>query len=252
MRISKGDLRRIQKGLRDYDLAREELLELSRAAIRLSGQSIMRVHRGNPKGAEGLAEEARGLIGAIDGLLKENPILNRFVHALVAQQEYAEARCLLSAVGDGRLPSLREVVVGPMPYILGLLDLIGELRRNALDRLKEGRLGEAEEVLRAIEAIYEDLLSLDHTPAVPTFRKKMDVARKLIELTRSDIIAESRRASLEGAIRGLESELGRLGEGGLAVRSRKAGRGRVPRVSASAPSRRPAPSRAHRQRSVHS
>jgi predicted translin family RNA/ssDNA-binding protein len=53
MRISKSDLKRIQREIRDYDLAREKLLELSRAAARLSGQSIMRVHRGDPRGAAG-------------------------------------------------------------------------------------------------------------------------------------------------------------------------------------------------------
>ncbi|MEM2881946.1 MAG: translin family protein [Candidatus Bathyarchaeia archaeon] len=209
MRISRGDLRRIQKEIRDYDLAREKLLELSRTATRISSQSIMRVHRGDPEGAMGLAEEARGLIKAIGELLKENPVLNQLGYALVAQQEYAEARCLLSILSEGRLPSLREVGVGSMPYVLGLLDLIGELRRNALDKLRDGRLEEAEGILETIEGIYEDLLSLDHTPAVPTFRKKMDVARKLIELTRGDMISESKRASLEGAIRDLKSELDR-------------------------------------------
>jgi translin len=150
--------------------------------------------------------------------------LNQLGYALVAQQEYAEARCLLSIVTQGRLPSLREVGVGPMPYILGLLDLIGELRRNALDKLRDGRLKEAEAILEGIEGIYEDLLSLDHTPAVPTFRKKMDVARRLIELTRGDIISESKRASLEKAIRDLRAELDRLGgrkgpNGGRGLRS---------------------------------
>jgi translin len=224
MRISKSDLKRIQREIRNYDLAREKLLELSRAAARLSGQSIMRVHRGDPRGAAGLAEEAGGFIKAIEELLKENPILNQLGYALVAQQEYAEARCLLSIVTQGRLPSLREVGVGPMPYILGLLDLIGELRRNALDKLRDGRLKEAEAILEGIEGIYEDLLSLDHTPAVPTFRKKMDVARRLIELTRGDIISESKRASLEKAIRDLRAELDRLGgrkgpNGGRGLRS---------------------------------
>ncbi|MEM3462642.1 MAG: hypothetical protein QXJ15_03125 [Candidatus Bathyarchaeia archaeon] len=213
MRISRGDLRRIQKEIRDYDLSREKLLELSRTATRLSGQSIIRVHRGDFKGAVGLVEEARGLIKAIEELLRENPILNQLGYALVAQQEYAEAICLLSILSEGRLPSLREVGVGSMPYVLGLLDLIGELRRNALDKLRDGRLEEAEGILETIEGIYEDLLSLDHTPAVPTFRKKMDVARRLIELTRSDIISESKRASLERVIRDLKSELDRWAKG---------------------------------------
>ncbi|MEM3440548.1 MAG: translin family protein, partial [Candidatus Bathyarchaeia archaeon] len=122
MRISRGDLRRIQKEIRDYDLAREKLLELSRTATRISSQSIMRAHRGDPEGAMGLAEEARGLIKAIGELLKENPVLNQLGYALVAQQEYAEARCLLSILSEGRLPSLREVGVGSMPDVLGLLD----------------------------------------------------------------------------------------------------------------------------------
>ncbi len=224
MRISRKDLGRIQEDIRDYDLAREKLLELSRGAAKLSGQSIMRAHRGDLQEAMSLAEEAHGLIKAIEDLLRKNPILNQLGHALVAQQEYAEARCLLAIVSGGGLPSLKEVGVGSMPYVLGLLDLIGELRRSALDKLRDGRLKEAEGILETIESVYEDLLSLDHTQAVPTFRKKMDVARKLIELTRSDIIWEFKRASLEGAIRDLRSELDRLAKGPRLSHAEKRGR----------------------------
>jgi len=58
-----------------------------------------------------------------------------------------------------------------------------------------------------MEVIFEDLLSLDRTSIIPTFRRKMDVAKKLVEATRADVIADIRRASLEKAMKNLEKRI---------------------------------------------
>jgi predicted translin family RNA/ssDNA-binding protein len=53
----------------------------------------------------------------------------------------------------------------------------------------------------ALEGIYEELYSIDHTAIIPNFRHKMDIARKIIETTRGDVVTEVRRLSLENALR---------------------------------------------------
>jgi translin len=105
------------------------------------------------------------------------------------------------------MTSLREVGVEPVPYILGVLDLIGELRRLTLNRLRNGMTSEAEKTLRTMEELYENVLSLDHTAIIPTFRVKADAARRIIESTRGDVITEVRRVSLEKAIRSLQDQI---------------------------------------------
>ena len=54
--------------------------------------------------------------------------------------------------------------------------------------------------LDAMEGVYDDLQTLEHTSIVPTFRVKMDAARRIIETTRGDVVTEVRRFSLEQAL----------------------------------------------------
>ncbi len=97
----------------------------------------------------------------------------------------------------------------PVPYILGILDLIGELRRVTLNHLRRGKGNEADKTLKVMEELYEAVLTLDHTAIVPTFRVKADAARRIIESTRGDVITEIRRMSLEEAIRDLHDDVKR-------------------------------------------
>ena len=62
--------------------------------------------------------------------------------------------------------------------------------------------------MHLIEGIYEDLQGLEHTGIVPTFRVKMDAARRIIETTRGDVVTEVRRYSLEKALGRLEKRIG--------------------------------------------
>ncbi|MEM3653977.1 MAG: haloacid dehalogenase, partial [Candidatus Bathyarchaeia archaeon] len=104
-----------------------------------------------------------------------------------------------------KLIPYKDLKVNSISYILGLLDLIGELKRMILDLLRKENIKDAESLLGLMEKIYEDLASLDHTYFIQTFRRKLDVARKLIEMTRGDVISNARKISLEKAINELKS-----------------------------------------------
>ena len=93
-------------------------------------------------------------------------------------------------------------------YVLGLLDAVGEFRRMALNCLRRGEVRKAEKLLGAMEGIYDDLQGLEHTSIIPTFRVKMDAARRIIESTRGDVVTEVRRFSLEEALNRLDKRLG--------------------------------------------
>ncbi|MFH0847989.1 MAG: translin family protein [archaeon] len=183
------------------------MLDRSRLLIRLSGWSIVQVHRGELKKAAATLKEAQESLGQIHLLLQRNPELGNAGNVRVAEQEYTEARCLYILVRSGKLPSIKQIQVESTSYILGLLDLIGELRRLTLNHLRRGRGIEAEKSFAIMEQMYEDLLSLDHTAIVPTFRNKADNARRIIESTRGDVVTEIRRLSLERAIKRLEKRL---------------------------------------------
>jgi translin len=95
--------------------------------------------------------------------------------------------------------------VPPIDYVLGLADVIGELRRKALDMLRKGNLMMAEKCLLFMEQVYGELMAMDDAyMLVPGLRRKSDVARHVIEATRGDLTIESGRERLERSIKRLE------------------------------------------------
>jgi translin len=205
--LSKTELNRLQQRLTEHDRTRERLLELTRKTARLASWAIIQIHREQTFKAERTLKDAEDAIAQIRRLLGERSEFNQAGYVTVAFQEFAEAKILFSFASRQELLSQREVGVDWMPYLLGLLDFIGELRRMAMDQLKAGKLKESQRTFESMEATFEDLLSLDRTSIIPTFRRKMDVAKKLVEATRADVIADTRRVSLEKAIKNLEKRM---------------------------------------------
>ncbi len=201
------ELKKIQDDLRKYDQAREKVFELSRLVTRLCGWSIIQTHRSELQKARSTLEEARKSLKQVNTSVAKYPELKNAGSVRVAEQEYAEALGLYDLVTTKKMPSLKKTGVESSSYLLGLLDLIGELRRLTLNHLRAGRGTQAEETLTTMEHLYENLLSLDHTAIIPTFRNKSDNARRIIESTRGDVVTEMRRLSLEHAIRSLEEKL---------------------------------------------
>lgn len=205
--LSKTELAKLQQKLTEYDRTRERLLELTRKTTRLAGWAIIQTHREQTSKAKATLRDAEENIAQMRDLLDQNSEFKQVGYVIVAFQEFAEAKLLYNFVNRRKLLSQREVGVGWMPYLLGLLDFVGELRRMTMDQLKAGKLKDAQGTFESMEAIFEDLLMLDRTSIVPTFRRKMDVAKKLIEATRTDVIADIRKVSLEKAIRNLEKRM---------------------------------------------
>lgn len=211
MSISSRDLKRIQTDLTGFDEVREKVFEASRTATRLSGWSIVQMHRNDMENAEKSLKEAKETLTRIRDLVKKKSELGHLGGVLVAYQEYVEAALLHGLLKERRVASLKEIGVESMPYILGVLDLIGELRRVALNHLRRGNGNEADKTLKTMEELYENLMSLDHTAIVPTFRVKADATRRIIESTRGDVITEIRRMSLEESIRSLHNDIRKKG-----------------------------------------
>jgi len=205
--LAKSELAGLQQELTEYDKTRERLLELTRNTVRLASWAIIQIHREQIPKAKTTLKEADESIAQIRDLLNEHAEFKQAGYVVVAFQEFSEAKVLLSYASRKKLPSQREVDVNWMPYVLGLLDLIGELRRMTMDQLKAGMPREAQGTFESMEALFEDLLSLDRTSIVPTFRRKMDVAKKLVEATRADVVADIRRSSLEKTMKNLEKRM---------------------------------------------
>jgi len=207
-------LGKAQEEIREAYEQRNDLMRAVRRTTKLAKRAIFSIHKGQLDEARKLLDEAREELAEMRAFLDERPDVAGINALGPAYQEYSEAEILLAIVSGSDIPKPDELGVPPGHFVLGLADVIGELRRRALDALKSGRLEEAEGCLELMEEIYMELISLDEAQAILSeLRRKCDIARRLIEATRGDISMEARRRSLEEALERLEGLLRELGGG---------------------------------------
>ena len=194
-------LERIREELLERDKHRQEIQLATRRVTRLSKQAIFQTHRDDLEKAEETLREAEGILREIKRLTEDYPALFYTSSVDLAFQEYAEAMIFLNLVRGSSIPSFEDINVPMIPYVLGLADVIGELRRRSLEFLRRDRIDEAEECLNLMETIFEGIIDLEEIQIlIPGLRRKCDTARRVIEATRADVTIESGRVSLERCI----------------------------------------------------
>ena len=201
-------LKKIREELAKKDKSRQEIQIATRRATRLSKQAIFQIHKANLEKAKETLREAKKILEEIESITKDYPDLFYMGSVDSAFQEYAEANILLGLIEESRFLSFEELKVPMASYVLGLADVIGELRRRALESLRKGGMNEAEECLRLMEAIYEEIINLEEIQfLVSGLRRKCDTGRRIIEATRADLTIESGRISLGRQITELRKRL---------------------------------------------
>lgn len=198
-------LDRIQAELKRKEEVKDELRQNMRKATRLSKQAILFTHQERFDDARELLKEAAELLAKLEKVSENYPDLVHTGMVDAAYQEYAEARVFLTLVKQEQFPDPRKLNVPSIPYVLGLGDVIGELRRRSLDSLRKRDVRTAEKCLETMEHIYVEITSMDDAYLlIPGLRRKCDVARHIIEATRGDVTIETRRNSLEYSIEELK------------------------------------------------
>ena len=201
-------LGKIQEELSKREQVRENVQRDMRKATRLSKQAIQVIHQDRFDDAKTLLEEAKLLFMKLRETTKDYPYLLYSGSVGAAFEENAEAQILLTLIQEDRIEGPREISVPLTPYVLSLGDVIGELRRRALNLIRQGNVEKSEKCLYWMEHIYAELTALDDAYIiVKGLRRKGDVARRLIEITRGDITIEVRRNALEHSISKLEKTL---------------------------------------------
>ena len=204
----KDILEKIQTELSERETVREEVNRDMRKATRLSKQAIQVTHQERFDDAKAMLKEAKNLFAKLHETAKDHPYLLYSGSVGAAFEEHAEAHILLTLIQEDRFASPQEIGVPLTPYVLSLGDVIGELRRRALDLIRRGNVEAAEKTLERMERIYSDLMALDDAYIiVKGLRRKGDVARRLIEITRGDITSEARRSALERSLSNLEKTI---------------------------------------------
>jgi translin len=182
--------------------ARDAALARARLAVRRSANAIRAVHRGELAAADQLLVNARQLLDLAESLLAAHPDVYYAGFLQDAQREYAEARATRALVAGQPLPEPEDVGVGDAPYLNGLAETIGELRRHLLDVLRAGNVARASELFVAMEEIHSLLAEVDYPEAITGgLRRSTDVARAVIERTRSDLTLTTIQHDLADALR---------------------------------------------------
>jgi translin len=187
------------------DRAREKALPLSRDVIRHSGQTIRALHRRQFDQATGKLKAAGSLLVELDKATDKHDELRYTGFFRDAQKEFAEASISLALVTGQPLPGPDQLGVAPAAYLNGLAEAASELRRYLLDSMRKDDLSRGEELLSAMDDIYNALVTVDFPDAITGgLRRTTDVFRSVLEKTRSDLTLAMQQKSLENRLDNFE------------------------------------------------
>ncbi len=178
----------VRTHLDDKFAARELGIRNSRTVIRHSANAIRALHRGEQTEADDLMAQADAVLREAQAALADHPDILHAGFVADAAKEYAEARLTAALIVGGQLPLPDELGTGVAPYLNGLGEAVGELRRRLLDLLRQGDIAAAETTLESMSTVLDLLASLDYPDGMTGgLRRTTDVARALIERSRADL-----------------------------------------------------------------
>lgn len=182
------DIGKIETEITGLEAEMIDVMQQSRAVVKLAGKSIVAMHSNNMDDAGRMLKELKAKAEAL------SKVDRQFGHySLEAYQEYAEAFIVYTYLKEGRIPAQKEVGVSSRAYILGMLDAVGELKRRAFNLLRANETKQAVKVCEVMQGIVDDTSPMRFPDGlVPGLRSKQDMARRHV----GDLVEQlvSRRA----------------------------------------------------------
>ena len=191
--------------LNDRNRDREQALAVSREVVRMSANAIRAVHRADFEEARDLVQKGAARLKEAEHIREDNPLIYNAGFMNDARKEFTEANVTLAVISGGPLPGMEELGVDPSSYLNGMAEVIGELRRYILDRLRSDQVERCQEMMELMDEIYGVLLTVDFPEAVTGgLRHTTDAMRGILERTRGDLTIALRQYSLELRIKNLK------------------------------------------------
>ena len=167
---------------------REQVLPLARQLIRESAALIKNAHRKEWDEARSRRKVLLEAVADLKAKLVEAPDLWFAGFVQDALKEVAEACIVYAFLRDEPVPSPEDLGIDDAPYLNGLLEAMGELRRATLDAIRSEDLSTAEKFLAVMDEVYFAAMTFDQSDAVTQgARRRTDALRAILERTRSDI-----------------------------------------------------------------
>ena len=194
----KSSLPLISKNLEKTNSKREFLIKNNRETVILCSQAIISIHKNDLSTAKKKIAKAKSELTK----LKQKSTGDLVRYIITPEQEFVEAVSLLAVIEGKDIPSVKSLKVSDESYILGLLDCIGEIKRQVIDKIRVGDSRRATQLFDIMENLYLLLYPFaSYDKIVKEARRKLDVNRMLVEETRSVLTEEIRRQELIKAIK---------------------------------------------------
>lgn len=200
--------KKIREDLDNFDKTREEILPISRIIIRNCSEIIKLIHRSDLNTIDQKIKEVQLLIKQVEDLAQKTNEEIKRDYLTTAKQEYTEAVALYYFIKENRIITPQELNVNAYEYILGIADLIGELKRMVLDNIRINNYEKAERIYTLMDDLYQNLFSLDYPDGlIPGFRKKVDNCRNIVQKTLEIITISKNTLKLEDTIHEIDKKL---------------------------------------------
>ena len=188
---------KIEKSIDNKDKIREQALRSSREIIIGCRKAIQLIHQESMKNAVNNIKKASTKLQSLYELTKGYPELFHAGFVENAAQELVEAQCFYNIMKERDLPDPDDIKTTYSSYLLGLCDLVGELRRASLDSIRLGEAKEADNYLSMMDEIYDVIIRFDYPSGLIPIKKKQDMVRNLIERTRGELAVASCERRIE-------------------------------------------------------
>lgn len=188
---------KIEKSIDGKDKVREKALRSSRDIIINCRKSIQLIHQENMKDANAKIKRASDKLVNLYDFTKNYPDIFHAGFVENAAQELVEAHCFYNIMKGKDLPDPDKIQTTYSSYLMGLCDLVGELRRSALDSIRHGKAKKADQYLNMMEEIYDVIIRFDYPSGLIPIKKKQDMVRGMIEKTRGELAVASCERRIE-------------------------------------------------------
>ena len=188
---------------------RDTALQRSRTLIRYCANAIRAAHRGDWVEGEELLATASQAARELVADLEDYPDLFYAGYTQDALKEYVEAQMVHAFIRDGSLPTPVELGVESPAYLKGLAEAASEMRRHALDLMRQNRLDRAEQMLSIMDEVYSQLMTVDFPDSITAgLRRTTDMLRGVVHRTRGDLTTALRQEMMRQALVEFEERMG--------------------------------------------
>ncbi len=190
---------------------RDQMLNQARMLTRHCAKAIRAIHRGERALAQEQIQEAQELAKALSANSVDHSDFFYAGYTQDALKEFAEANLTFALVTGDPFPTPDDLNLDYVPYIKGLAETAGELRRRCMDVLRQGDSAEADRLLEHMDDIYDALVTMDYSDAITGgLRRLTDIVRGVTERTRGDLTMSLRQQRLEKRLQAFEEQVSEI------------------------------------------